>query len=167
MEVKNLILNEKQVIQKIRRIAYEIYEHNFEEKALVLAGVFPKGFILAQLLQAELTKLSDWSIKLIKIDIDKNAPFNREVKMDCPENELKDKCIILIDDVLHTGRTFAYSLKPFMNINIKKMETAVLIDRSHKMFPISADYKGYELSTTINEHVEVCLEGELKGVFLH
>jgi pyrimidine operon attenuation protein/uracil phosphoribosyltransferase len=80
---------------------------------------------------------------------------------------LRNKVIVLLDDVLNTGRTLAYSLKPFLNVEIKKLHTAVLVDRNHKQFPIAADYIGYALSTTIQEHIEVVLEdNERFGVYL-
>ncbi len=71
-----------------------------------------------------------------------------EIKLDCDLKELKKKCIIMVDDVLNTGRTFAYGMKPFLTIEVKKIETAVLVNRSHTLFPIYPQYTGYELATT-------------------
>ena len=72
----------------------------------------------------------------------------------------------MVDDVLHTGKTVAYSLKPFLNKKIKKIEVAVLVDRSHTAFPIKATYIGYELSTTLSDNIQVNLDGD-KGVYLN
>ena len=81
--------------------------------------------------------------------------------------DFENKVIIVVDDVLNTGRTFSYSLAPFLSIPVKKLQVAVLIYRNYRKFPIAADYKGYELSTTIAEHVEVIVTDDIKrGVYL-
>ncbi len=164
---QNLILDRDEVARKIKRIAYEIYEHNFQEQELVIAGIFDKGYVLAQLLQKEVEKISPIRILLVKITLDKLAPLQTEIELDHPIGVLEGKAIIITDDVLNTGRTLAYCLKPFLNMNVQKLQTAVLVNRGHKLFPISADYTGYELSTTIKEHIEVVWEGDRAGVYLY
>lgn len=157
---KTLILDKRQIHQKIKRMAYEIFEHNFKEKGIVIAGIDGQGYILAKLLVKEVQSISPLEIKLVKIILDKLAPLQSEVTLDCDLKDLKKKCIILVDDVLNTGRTFAYGMKPFLNIEVKKIETAVLVNRSHTLFPIYPQYTGYELATTIKDHVEVLLGNE-------
>ena len=157
---KTLILDTRQVKQKIKRMAYEIFEHNFKEKGIVIAGIEGQGYILAKLLAKEVENISPLEIKLLKISLDKIAPQQSEIKLDCDLKELKKKCIIMVDDVLNTGRTFAYGMKPFLTIEVKKIETAVLVNRSHTLFPIYPQYTGYELATTIKDHVEVNLGDE-------
>ena len=163
---EDLILTKKQVDQKIRRISYEIYENNFEEKELVIAGIYDRGFVVAKKIIKELERISTLKTELVKVSINKISPLKEEISLDCDPHMLKNKSVILVDDVLNTGRTMSFSLKAFLNAEIRKMEAAVLVDRSHKSFPIDARYKGYELSTTINEHVEVRLSGANQGVFL-
>ncbi|MFZ6009322.1 MAG: phosphoribosyltransferase family protein [Bacteroidota bacterium] len=162
---KTLILEARQIKQKIKRMAYEIYEHNFEEKIVVLAGIDGQGYELARLLAKEVEAISPIEAKLVKVSLDKFAPQQSEVSLDCDLKEVKKKCIILVDDVLNTGRTLAYGLKPFLDTEVKKIETAVLVNRSHTHFPINPQYTGYELSTTIKEHVEVKL-GKESAVYL-
>lgn len=157
---KTQILDSAHVRQKIRRMAYEIYEHNFNEKTLVIAGIEGQGYTLAKLLIREVESISPLKTILVKVSLDKFAPQQGEVALDCNVRELQKKCIILVDDVLNTGRTFAYGLKPFLNIEVKKIETAVLVNRSHTLFPIYPQYTGYELATTIRDHVEVVLGKE-------
>ena len=157
---KSLILDTRQVKQKIKRMAYEIFEHNFKEKGIVMAGIEGQGYILAKLLAKEVENISPLEIRLVKISLDKSAPQLSEIKLDCDLKELKKKCIILVDDVLNTGRTFAYGMKPFLTIEVKKIETAVLVNRSHTLFPIYPQYTGYELATTLKDHVEVNLGDE-------
>ncbi|ELR71265.1 uracil phosphoribosyltransferase/pyrimidine operon attenuation protein [Fulvivirga imtechensis AK7] len=163
---KGLILSDAQVRQKIKRIAYEIYENNFQEKDIILAGIQEQGYELARLLLEELQQIASFKTTLIGVRLDKFAPTQSEISLDCDVSVVKNKCIILIDDVMNTGRTMAYSLKPFLNVKVKKIETAVLVNRSHTQFPISIQYTGYELATTIKEHVEVQLENDRKAVYL-
>src|SRR5260221_14019003 len=102
---KSLVLNAKQVSQKIRRIAYEIYENNFSEKSIILAGIDGQGYALAKIIEKELNSISPLAVVLAKVSLDKLAPVQSEVTIDVPAKELKKKCVILIDDVLNTGRT--------------------------------------------------------------
>jgi len=162
---KSLVLNGSQVIQKIKRIAYEIYENNFSEKSIVLAGIDGQGYALAKILEKELKSISPLAVVLAKVALDKLAPVQSEVTIDVPTKEFKKKCIILIDDVLNTGRTLAYALKPFTTVEVKKIEVAVLVNRSHTLFPIVPTYSGYELATTLTDHVEVKL-GKAASVYL-
>lgn len=163
---KSLILTASQVKNKIRRMAFEVYEHNFKEKIIVIAGIEEQGYVLAKLLTKEIEAISPLEVKLVKIKLDKIAPQQSDVSLDCDIKELKKKCIIMVDDVLNTGRTFAYALKPFLSIEVKKIETAVLVNRSHTLFPIYPQYTGYELATTIKDHVHVNLGKEM-SVYLH
>lgn len=167
MRKDNLILDKNQVLQKIKRIAYEIYERNFQEEEIIIGGVEDKGYVLAQMIVEELHKIASLKTTLVKVLVNKEAKTQSEVNIDCSTAIFKKKCIVLVDDVLNSGRTLAYCIKPFLEVNVKKLETAVLINRRHKLFPISADYNGYELSTTIKEHVEVKLDTENMGVYLY
>ena len=163
---KNLVLNDAQINQKIRRMACEIYENNFKENSIVLAGIEGQGYLLAQILSEELGRISPIIPKVVKVSLDKLSPLQSEVVLDCDLKEIKKKCIVLIDDVLNTGRTLAYGLKPFLAIDVKKIEVAVLVNRSHSLFPIMPTYMGYELSTTLKDHVEVILKKK-SSVYLH
>ena len=80
---KNLILDASQVKQKIRRMAYEIFEHNFKEKSIVIAGIEGQGYVLAQHLAKELESISPLKGKLVKVTLDKSAPQQSEVTLDC------------------------------------------------------------------------------------
>lgn len=162
----SLILTEKQVFQKIRRIAFQIYENNFSEKEVILAGIHDQGYVLAKLLLESLQEVASFDVRIIGIHLDKLAPTQSTISLDCEPSELKNKSIILIDDVSNTGKTMAYSLKPFLNIKVKKIETAVLVNRSHTEFPIAINYSGFELATTIKEHVKASFEASNTGVYL-
>ncbi len=163
---KSLVLNDQQINQKIKRMAYEIYENNFKEKSIVMAGIEGQGYSLANILGKELAAISSIEMIIAKVSLDKFSLLQSEVKIDKTEMEFRKKCILLVDDVLNTGRTLAYAMKPFFEVGVKKIEVAVLVNRSHTLFPIMPTYAGYELSTTLKDHVEVVL-GKKSSVYLH
>lgn len=158
----NQILSQKQVDQIIKRIAYQIYENNMNDE-VALVGVDEGGRILAESINTTLTAISGKKQACYTLSIDKDNPSGKEILLDGDDESLKHKAIILCDDVLNSGKTLAYSLAKLLSLEAKKVETAVLVLRTHGQFPIYANYKGYELSTTIKEHVEV---RPGKGVFL-
>lgn len=162
---KSLILDHQQVTQKIRRIAFEIFENNFKEKTIVLAGIDGQGYSLAKMLSALVEEISPITTEVVKVLLNKEDPTQEEVLLDKEAKVLKKKVIILIDDVLNSGRTLAYGMKPFLDIEVKKIEVAVLVNRSHPKFPIQSSYTGYELATTLSDHVEVVL-GRKAAVYL-
>lgn len=161
------ILDAKQIDQKIKRMAYEILENNFSEKELLFAGICTQGEALAKKLVKQLNTISSIKTSIIRIDLDKNHPFRTELNETKIGEESKNRVIILVDDVLNTGKTVAYGMKPFLTVQVKKIEVAVLVNRSHPAFPISPAYTGYELSTTLSESVVVKITGKEKGVYLN
>ncbi|KGE13855.1 phosphoribosyltransferase family protein [Sphingobacterium deserti] len=155
---RTLILDKEQIRQKSIRIAYQILEDNFEETSIVLAGIADRGYVFAKRLQQILAEIApEKKFELLKISIAKTKR-SLDATADEPLEIAKDKVIILIDDVLNSGRTLAYGLGLFLDIPLKKMRTAVLIDRSHHQFPLFSDYYGLKLSTILKEHVDVVLE---------
>lgn len=156
---KILILDKKQIQQKITRMAYQIWEDNLEEKEVIIAGIIDGGYTLAERLQTELHKISSIKISLMKISLDKDSS-HLEAITDLPIENCANKVVILADDVLNSGRTLAYGLGVFINIPLKKLRTAVLVNRSHRTFPISSDYTGLDLATVIKEHVDVALSND-------
>jgi len=163
----DLILNKSQIIQKVTRIAYEIYENNILEKELVIAGIADGGYRLAEILMSELRNITPFKLKLVKITLDKQGPLDSPVSMDCDISEVKNKVIILVDDVLHTGKTIIQGMKPFLAVNVNKIQTVTLINRSYTHFPVTSNYTGYQLSTTLNDHIQVQLENKNFGVYLY
>lgn len=152
---KTLIADSKQIQQKINRIAYEIYENNYNEKEIIIAGIASNGFILAKRIDDVLKKISPIKTKLIEIKINKENPVAVDIKISLPEKELKDKVIILVDDVLNSGKTLIFGAKPFLTTPVKRLTTVVLVDRGHNRYPIKADFVGLSLSTTLQEHITV------------
>ena len=166
METKTPLLDKKQIEKRINRIAYQIYEDNFEEKEIVIAGIAKSGYQVAQKIVKALNKISDLKTTLIEVTLDKHNQVKRDVTLSVPEDDLKNKVIILVDDVLNSGKTLIYALRPFLKIDTKKIRTVVLVDRNHKRYPIAADFVGISLATTMHEHVSVELEGDKEVAYL-
>mgnify|MGYP001397868367 FL=1 len=101
----------------------------------------------------------------MSIQINKKNPTNK-IFSSIDKNICLGKNIIIVDDVLNTGKTLIYAVRFFLKIPVKKIQTAVIINRNHKKFPVKADFKGISLSTSIKEHVNVILEGSKKGIYL-
>nr|WP_121270833.1 phosphoribosyltransferase family protein [Pedobacter schmidteae] len=162
-----LILDKKQIQQKINRIAYQILEDNLAEKEIVLAGIWDRGYKLALRLKKVLAKISDLKITMLKIELDRQNT-RLVANTDLEEVHWRNKVIILVDDVLNSGKTLAYGLGVFLNTPHKKIRTVVLVDRSHKIFPIATDYVGLQMATVLKEHVDVIMDvdGEEDRVYL-
>jgi len=161
------ILDHHQIKQKINRIAIEILENNFEEKAIILAGINNNGMEFAKLIHQVLSQRAAIPVNLGQIRLNPAKPLSEDITLNIPTKELKNKVIIIVDDVANTGRTIFYAFKPFMEVIPSKLEVAVLIDRTHKAFPISPDYVGLSLATTAKENIDVdILNSEQASVIL-
>lgn len=161
---KTLVLNKKQLAQKIDRLAWQIYEQNYKEKEIIIAGIANRGVLIAKRIAEKLAEISNIKLTLAIIKLDKENPYNN-IEVDINEKEYKDKVLILVDDVLNSGKTLMYGAKYFLSEPLKKLSTIVLVDRNHNRFPIKADFVGLSLSTTLKEHISVELEKN-EGVYL-
>lgn len=153
------ILDQKQIEQKVRRLAIEILEHNIEEEGLILAGINNRGMALTRMLAEHMQKISKLPIRLTNIRLNPAAPLEKPVEIDLPVEELRGKVVIVVDDVASSGRTMLYACKPILETLPKKLEIAVLVDRTLKSFPIQADYVGLSLATTLKENILVEIGG--------
>lgn len=162
MPTKTLVLDNTQIEQRINRIAYELYENNYEEKNIVMAGIAPNGYVLAQRIAKVLQSISPIQVKLAKLEIDKENPFEKAPSIDLKPSEMKNKVIVLVDDVLNSGKTMIYGAKLFLDAPVKRLITVVLVDRNHTRYPVKADFSGISLSTTLQEHISVELGSKSK-----
>lgn len=153
----NTILTSGTIQKKIGRIAYEIYDNNVGEEEIILAGILDRGNIVAGKIRDALHKIAPFRIELIGLELDKLQPSAVKV---FPKMDFSGKVIILVDDVANSGRTLLYAMKPLLEFLPKKIQTAVLVDRMHKAFPVSVDYVGYSLSTTLQDNIRVDIEGD-------
>lgn len=152
------ILNHRQIEQKVKRLAIEIMERNTEENELIVAGINRNGMRFAGLIVEELRKMATAPIHLTNIQINPANPIADPISIGMEATSLSQKPILVVDDVANTGRTLFYACKPLLDILPKKLETAVLVDRTHKSFPVKVDYYGLSLATTMRENILVELE---------
>jgi pyrimidine operon attenuation protein/uracil phosphoribosyltransferase len=165
VQTKNCILNEQAINQKLKRMALEVAEQNIDETEIIIAGVNGNGEAVAKSLAREIRSVYAFSIQTITVHINKKDPL--QVSIDS-SIDFNNKTIIIVDDVANTGRILLYALKPFLNFYPKKIQTLVLVERSHKLFPVQNDYRGLSVSTTLQEHIAVETEGEkITGAWLY
>lgn len=148
------ILSTVEIHQKINRLAYQVYENNFSEKELLIIGIEGNGYKVAKLISEKLKKISPLKITTGKIKVNKDKPWEGDPVIDFTQKDFVNKVIILVDDVLNSGKTLMYAVKLFLVNPVKKINTVVLVDRSHTRFPVKADYVGLTLSTTLQERIE-------------
>ncbi|HLT65943.1 MAG TPA: phosphoribosyltransferase family protein [Flavobacterium sp.] len=151
---QNIILTQQQIQQIVKRIAYQIYETFVNENEIVIAGIANSGYVFAKKISDEVSKISDLKVVLGKVEVNKQDPL-QEIKTDLQKADYENKSVVLVDDVMNSGATLIYGVKYFLEVPLKKFKTAVLIDRSHKKYPVKADFKGISLSTSSLEHIQV------------
>lgn len=153
---QTLVLNARQMSQKIQRMSWEIYEQNHEEKVIIVAGIAKRGFVLAERIAKILANISKIEVLLVSVRLNKDNPLSTPIQVD--DIDFTNQTVVLVDDVLKSGKTLMYGAHYFMQKPLKRLTTAVLIDRNYKRFPIKADVVGLSLSTTMQEHVSVVLK---------
>lgn len=151
---ENIILNDVQIKQKIKRIAYQIYENNSNEEEIVVAGIRGNGYILAEKIVSVLQTISPLNVTICKVNINKKKPLET-ITTSLEKENYNNKSLVLVDDVLSSGTTLMYGVKHFLDVPLKQFKTAVLVNRNHKKYPVKADFKGVSLSTSIKEHIKV------------
>jgi len=166
MSSKTRILDASQVNQKLIRLAWQVYEHNADEQEIIIVGIAERGFVLAKKLARYIEKISNIKTLVTQVRLDKKTPYNKEVTIGIDQQDYSDKVVIMVDDVLNSGKTLIYGAKHFLTTPLKKLSTVVLIDRNHNRYPIKADYVGLSLATTLKEYISVELSGKEQGVYL-
>ena len=162
---KNYILSADRAKMKMRRMAYEILERNNGIQKIVLAGIMDNGLLMANLLKSILNEISTLDVLVIPLEMDKVSCL--------PPTFDERQCegishVIVIDDVVNSGKTLIYALLPFLSKRIPRIQTLTLVERSYKTYPVHVDYVGVSLSTTLEDHIQVeFLDGEIAGAYLH
>lgn len=152
-----IILDKERIDKKLQRMAYQIWEHNSNEKGVTLVGIEKGGHIIAKSLGKRLEQISPLKVEVISLHVDKKNLLTNEVKID---HKPKHDSVILVDDVANSGKTMLHALRPFMAYELKKLMVAVLVDRKHKRFPVSSDIVGHSLATTLHDNIEVETKGD-------
>lgn len=150
MSDKTTILNHDQIHRKVKRIAFEILENNVKTSTIWIGGLNERGGFLAGLLSTYLKGICDKEIHLFDISFPEQGG---EPSISSMPDPLSQCSIILVDDVLNSGRTLANALIPFIKLAANKLEIAVLADRNHRRYPVHADYVGISMATTLQEHI--------------
>ena len=161
-----VILNHQQIQQKITRLGHELLENCFEENKIFIGGIQGNGFELAKKIAAIISRNSDISVNKFEIKINKTEPWKEEVSLSIDEDKLKKGFIILVDDVINSGKTMQYALVKILERPSKTIRTVVLVDRKHRRYPVKADIVGLSLSTTLKDRVEVVLGTSDSKAFL-
>lgn len=161
-----LILNARQINRKLIRMAHEIHENHYKEKELVLVGIEGRGIQLASRLCKHLSEISELSLQLEEIRLNKDKPLSEPLQYSGDLKLLKGKSVILVDDVLNSGKTLMYASRYLLDVDLKSLTIATLVDRFHRKFPIRPDIVGLTLSTNLREHVSVNLNKGKEAVFL-
>jgi pyrimidine operon attenuation protein/uracil phosphoribosyltransferase len=161
---KNYILSADAAKKKMRRMAYEILENNTEADHILFAGIADNGLVVARAIAAIVHEISGKSTEIISLTLDKKHPS--VVQTDRPV-DFDNQVVIIVDDVTNSGKTLTYALKPILEAYPRKIQTLVLVERSHKKYPVHPDYVGISLSTFLHEHIFVEVTGEtIEGAYV-
>lgn len=161
---KKVVLDQSAINRALTRIAHEIVERNKGGEDLVLVGIKTRGVPLTERLQQKIKQIEDFEVPFGEIDI---TLYRDDLQTDLKDAELiatnitteiKNKTVILIDDVLYTGRTVRAAMDAVMDIaRPAQIQLAVLIDRGHRELPVRADYVGKNIPTSKEEVIVVQL----------
>ena len=161
------ILNQSESASRLKRIAYEIYERNYLEEELIILGIDERGGYLASEIAKYLEEVSPLSIHLADANVDRSESDGSlafGIDLSIGIEDLQDQVVIVVNDVLHTGITLLNVVAILLHAGPKMIQTAVLINRGHRVMPVSSDYVGMELATTIHQHIQVVINQEEKEV---
>ena len=149
---QNIILNHKDVENKIKRISLEIIEDNIDQKKLIFFGVSKNGKIITKKIIDSISEHSKIDLELIGVEIDTSS--NNDLKFD-KDFEVINKSLIIVSDVSQSAKTLQLIISSLMIQNPQKIKTAVMVNRDHSLFPVKINFSGLNLSTSVNEHVDV------------
>jgi pyrimidine operon attenuation protein/uracil phosphoribosyltransferase len=156
MTTEKYILSAAIAERKLRRMALEVAERNYNEPQLILIGIKDSGVIIAKKIHEYLSASFKGEVIVVELGIDKKHPGAVTLSAAL---DFTNKVIVLIDDVANSGRTMLYALKPLLEQYPKKIQTLALVERTHKTFPVDVDYVGMSVSTTEDEHIFVEVSG--------
>jgi pyrimidine operon attenuation protein/uracil phosphoribosyltransferase len=160
---RNKILDNEQIKRKLERMARQILEDHYNEKEVVLLGIKKKGMEVAKRLERILNSIDKLKVNFESIELKKDSPLSNSIKCSYDEGSINGKVVIVVDDVLNSGRTMIYAVKHVLDSEPKGVYTAILVDRIHRSFPLRADYCGLSLSTHVDQHISVALNSKTEG----
>lgn len=160
------ILSQEEVNFKLQRLALEIAEQlEGDDAELIIIGVKTNGLVIAEKIASILKLYLSIPFQVIIGSLNKDKPgdiiLSKKINFD-------NKNIIIVDDVSNSGKTLLYMLKPLLNFHPKRIQTLVLVERMHKLFPVKPDYVGLSIATTLQEHIQVEVKNtEILGAFVN
>ena len=152
-----IVLTKTQIDQKITRLAHQIIENSYGESHIFIGGICGNGKILANALGEIIKSNSDLELTIFEINLHKDQPLQHEINLSIDSELLKNSFIVLVDDVLNSGKTMQYALMKLLQKPVKAIKTVSLVDRRHRRYPIKADFVGITLTTILQERVEMDL----------
>lgn len=165
MSERKYLLTAEEIQQKLKRMSLEIAESlSGQEGPLLLIGIKSSGMVIAEQIGSLLTLFIEKPIQIIAVSLNKQFPEKVELS---EKVQLDGANIILVDDVTNSGRTLLYALKPMLEAHPKSIQTLVMVERMHKLFPVKPDFVGLSISTTLEEHIQVeIVEGKIEGAYV-
>lgn len=165
MQLKSIIMDEAAVLRSMKRITHEIIEKNNGAADIILLGIHRRGMPLAAMLKENIRSFEGTDVPLGSIDISLYRDDLTELS-DLPETgntvipcDISGKKVILVDDVIYTGRTVRAAIEAVFHYGRPQtIQLAVLIDRGHRELPIRPDYVGKNIPTSHSEVVSVMVE---------
>lgn len=164
MQLKAEIMDKSAVQRSITRIAHEIIEKNKGTDNLIFLGIKRRGVPLAELIAGNIEKIEGVELKVGELDINHyrddltEAHILPEVTVSDIPSDIEGKDVILVDDVLFTGRTVRAAIEAIFNLGRpSSIQLAILVDRGHRELPFRADYVGKNVPTSTSEFISVCL----------
>ena len=145
--MKTIVIDPEHIQRILQRIAYQIVEQCHNESEVLLVGILPRGKWVSERLAENLAGLTEMQCKVEALDLDDNEA------MQSLSSLARGSCVIIADDILNTGSTMMRAATWAMQAGAKRIITACLVDRRHRMFPIKSDFTGLSLATTIQEHL--------------
>lgn len=156
------ILDDRRIRFTVQRFAVSLKEYIPDRHPLHIVGIVPQGLLLAQLISKEYEKKFGSRLPVHPLELDKRSPARHTTR--CSDaGQLKETAVLLVDDVLNSGRTMAFALSYLLDYYPAMIKTAVLVDRDHKTFPVAADFSGLRLATSLEDHVRVELSGPFEA----
>lgn len=166
MSNRTTLLASKKVQQMIERMVHEIIERFYGEDEIIIIGIESMGSKLAGRIYSRLIELDYFTLSYFDLSIEKDKPLQNPITLKPSIPDLKNKRVLLIDDVLNSGRTMIYATQYILQEPVKSLTTLCLVDRIHRRFPIKADIVGISLSTTLQEHIVVNLHKGREAIYL-
>jgi len=155
MKQTSIVLNRAQIEQKIERIAFEIMENTFENDKIYIGGISGNGFLFAERLVAKLQEISNQKILLFELKVNKDKPLEEAINLSIDDTNLTDATVILVDDVINSGRTMIHAVRRLLQNHLKVLKVATMVNRTHRRYPVHADFVGLNIATTLKDNITV------------